>query len=209
MGYYEETLNKIDKYIDDNNLDEAKRLIENELSISYVPLDFEKALLERAETIKELSPDKNHSLSDEQIIDYLNKDIDHELMAVDALSKRNLRDYEDIVNDYLSKDGDIYPKVLLVDSLIRQEISYEVKMNNNGIDYTFIPKYQLTIEESDGYLKGLELLEDYYLKEPSKYQLAKELLYEQMLLVLPLNCDEDEGIYYGNKVKEYIDNCFK
>ncbi len=81
-------------------------------------------------------------------------------------------------------------------------------MNNKGIEYEFIPKFLLTIEESDGFISGNKYLNEYYLKEPSKLDLAKNLLYKEMMLLLPINQDENEGLIIAQNITKYIDDAF-
>ena len=118
-------------------------------------------------------------------------------MAVSILDKKNLREYVDICNDYLSHEGFKNAKALLLDSLIRQELSDTIYYNDEGMEYEFIPKYQLPIEESDGFLAGNKYLEEYYLKDPSKLKMAKSLLYKELML------------YVAKDICEYIEEAFE
>lgn len=206
MNYYDELLSKIDILLKDNKKEDAFSLVNEELRQAYIPKDVENKLLVYKEKLKKHS--ETHALSDEEIEEYLFDSKEKQLMAVSLLDKKNLRDYIDICNKYLISDGFINAKVLLVDSLIRQEIGDDITMKNNGIEYNFIPKFQEPIEETDGYLFGNKYLQDYYLKDPSKLKMAKSLLYKELLLNLPLNMEESEGIITAKKIIEYIDNAF-
>ena len=206
MNYYDETLEKIENLLKEDKEKEVLDLINDELKQTYIPKDFENKLYEYLDKIKPQNIVK--SISDEEIEEFLYSTNEKQLLAVDALNKRNLRDYIDICNKYLCSDGFINAKVLLVDSLIRQEINEDIKMNNKGIEYEFIPKFLLTIEESDGFISGNKYLNDYYLKEPSKLELAKNLLYKEMILLLPINQDENEGLIIAKKITKYIDDAF-
>ena len=206
MGYYDDLLVKIEDLIENQEYDESLKLIDSELSMPYIPNDVEAKLIE----FKKLIPSETSlkSLNDEDIIAYLKMDENHQLRAVDELDRRNLRDYVDLCNEYLKSKGFINAKVLLIDSLIKQEINEEFTLNNNDIEYTFIPRYVMSPEESLGYLKALELLNSYFMKEPSKLELAKQLLYKECLLALPLNFEEDEASNLSNKIIEYIEEAF-
>ena len=206
MNYYDETLEKIENLLKEDKEKEVLDLINDELKQTYIPKDFENKLYEYLDKIKPQNIVK--SISDEEIEEFLYSTNEKQLLAVDALNKRNLRDYIDICNKYLCSDGFINAKVLLVDSLIRQEINEDIKMNNKGIEYEFIPKFLLTIEESDGFISGNKYLNEYYLKEPSKLDLAKNLLYKEMMLLLPINQDENEGLIIAQNITKYIDDAF-
>lgn len=206
MSYYDELLNKVKELIDKGDYNKASSLIDKELSMPYIPSDFEPKLRELLSLIP-IEIDQK-SLSDDQIIEYLISDEMKQLRAVEELNKKNLREYLDICGNYLCSEGFINAKALLVDSLIKQDINEEINMLNNGLEYSFIPKYILSPENSLGFLEGLKLLSDKYMKEPSKLELAKQLLYKECLLALPVNYEEDDGPYLADKVYEYIENAF-
>lgn len=205
MNYYEETLNKIEELINTNHKDEALEIINEELKQIYIPKDFNEKLISY---YNDLKPKSKKELNDDEIVEYLNNDNEHQLFAVSYLDKKNLRDYIDICNDYLCGKGFINAKVLLIDSLIRQEISEEIKMINEGIEYTFIPKYIWPIEISEGYESGIKYLNEHYLKEPSKLEIAKSLLFKEAMLILPLNLENSEGIIKAKNIIKYVDDAF-
>ena len=206
MNYYDETLDKIENLLKEKKEELVLELIKDELKQTYIPKEFENKLYEYLDLINPLNTVK--SISDEEIEEFLYSTNEKQLLAVDALNKRNLRDYIDICNKYLCSNAYLNAKVLLVDSLIRQEINEDIKMNNNGIEYEFIPKFLLPVEESDGFISGIKYLNENYLKEPSKFELAKNLLYKEMILLLPINQDENEGLIIAQNIIKYIDNAF-
>lgn len=205
MNYYDETLLKIEELLKDNKKDEAIHIIDEELKQAYIPKDFNEKLLEYK---KELKTTSRKELSDEELIEYLKGNNEQQLFAVAYLDKKNLRDYIDVCEDYLTSDGYINAKVLLVDSLVRQEINEEIKMNKEGLEITFIPKYVWPIEISEGFESGIKYLIEYYLKEPSKLEIAKSLLYKEAILELPINLEESEGIIKAKNIIKYVDDAF-
>ncbi|MBQ3419278.1 MAG: DUF3196 family protein [Erysipelotrichaceae bacterium] len=203
MNYYDDILNKINELIKNNDINKALSIVEEELRAPYLPKDFNEKLLSIYDNFHKNNP---FIMNDEMIEDFLYSTNEKQLIAVDQLNKKNLREYIDLCNEYLTSKGFINAKVLLVDSLIRQEIGEEIKMDKDGLLFEFIPKYQLPIEESDGYLSGKKHLNDYYLKEPSKAKIALDLLYKEMIMNLPINMNEEEGIEIAIKIIDYI-NC--
>ena len=119
MNYYDETLNKIKDLIKDNKNKDAISIIEEELRAPYLPKEFNEELLAIYEDIR---PKESFVLNDEEIKDYLFSNKEKQLVAVDYLNKKNLRDYLDLCNEYLCSDGYENAKALLVDSLIRHII---------------------------------------------------------------------------------------
>lgn len=206
MNYYDETIIKIRSLIDTSQFDEAERLIRNELDLPYVPKDFEIELNDLLMKIRKTK--QPSSLSDEQIEQYLYMDDQHQIVAVDDLNRKNLRDYYELCNDYLQKGTFSNAKVLLIDSLIRQEINKEFSYIKDGKMIVFNPSKILPPEESPGYKSCINLLNETFMKEPSKLLLAKQLLYKEAIMMLPDSLNEDDGIYLSEKISDYINNAF-
>ena len=207
MNYYDEILKKIYSLIQDEDYDKALFLVNNELSVAYIPKDVEVKLREYFEIIKE-STYKTISISDEDIEEYLFKDENHQLIAVQQLNSKNLRDYLDLVNKYLSSNGYKNAKVLLIDSLIRQEIGEEIHYDDGGIEYNFIPKYVIPIEQSPGYLSAKKIIDEEFMKFPSECKIANELLYKQAIINLPINIDVCEANEIASNIIAYVNKAF-
>ena len=206
MNYYEDALQKIRKAREEGSIDEAVKLIEDELKAPYLPGEFEEEIRKIYEEIRPAST--SYVIADDEICEYLKGPKEKQLLAVDHLDKKNLRDYTDICSEYLCSEGFLNAKVLLIDSLIRQEIGEEIRMEERGIVYEFIPKYLLRVEESDGYIRGSRYIADHYLKEPSRNRIALDLLYKELMLRLPINLDEEEGVVIAKDIIEYVDKAF-
>lgn len=205
MNYYDELIENIDKLVIEDKLDEAQRIIENELSLAYIPREIEEKLNKYLSDIK-ASKIAYNRLTDEEIEAYLKSDFEHQLLAINELCKKNIRDYIDICDIYL-KNKDSYPnaKAILIDTLIRQEINYEFTYVNDSSLLKFNPKNLKVIEETDGFKLADKLLYENYLKEPSKYNIGIELLYKDSLLTLP---NEIDGKLVSDRIIEYIDKAF-
>lgn len=208
MNYYDEALTKINKLIEENKINDAIDLIEEELKAPYLPIDFEKKIKDIHSKIS-VSKTNNQRLTYDEIEEYLFSSYEKQLIAVVELNNYNLRDYVDLINRYLTSDGYTNAKALLIDSLVKQEISDEIKYSNEGIEYTFIPKFVLPVEESDGFINAINYLNEYYMKEPSKLLMAKDLVYKEAVLSLPLNLEAEEGEILAKKAIDYIEEAFK
>ena len=208
MNYYDELLSKLDELMDNKHYKEAEKLIDDELSMAYVPKDIESKLKEYKDEVK-VYTFRSRSLNEEQIEEYLYNDPEHQLRAVTELDKRNLRDLIDLCDKYLRSNGFINAKVLLIDSLIRQQIDHRFVYINNDDRYEFNPKDVKKADEAEGYLSAINCLQEYYLKEPSKLLLAEQLLNKEALLALPFNLSYEDGIKIAEKIENYIDEAFK
>ncbi|MBR4469903.1 MAG: DUF3196 family protein [Erysipelotrichaceae bacterium] len=208
MNYYEETKEKIIDLIEKEEYEEAKRLIKNELELSYVPRDFEEDLIELLNQIDQKTF-RVKSLSEEEIEEYLKKDENHQLLAVDALDKRNLRDEIYLCQDYLGGKGFKNAKALLIDSLIRQQIDHVFILKDEDQEIQFNPSKLVPLEESDVYKECNKSLEERFLKEPSMLVLGKQLLYKEMILSLPLLPDKAESEQIAERIEDYIRKAFE
>ena len=207
MNYYDETIEKIKEYIDCNDFLSAKAIILEELKQVYIPADFEKSLYSYLSIINDnLNANKTYSIND--IEAFLMQDEQHQLIAVDYLDKLNLRDYIDICDSYLRQGSYKNGKVLLIDSLIRQQVDHEFTYIDDNNAYNFNPIKIPKIEESDIYKYIYNVLNDYYMKEPSKLMLAIQLLNKEMLLSLPNIIDIQYGNDIADKIINYIDSAF-
>ena len=207
MNYYDETLTRIRECVLNGDKEKAIGIIENELKAPYLPREFEDEIRRIYEEIK---PSRSSfKIDDDDLCEYLKGSKEKQLIAVDQMDKKNLREYIGLCNEYLCSDGFINAKVLLVDSLIRQEIGDEIRMENEGMEYEFIPKYLLPVEESDGYISGRQHINETFLKEPSKAKIALDLLYKEMILSLPVNMNEEEGIIIAGQIIEYVNKAFE
>lgn len=208
MNYYEEVLHRIDCLFNEKKYEEAKKIITDELNVSYVPRDYEKKL---QNCLKQIDNDtyKSLALSDEQIGEYLFLDQAHQLLAIDQLDRTNLRDYLPLCKKYLESEGYINGKVLLIDSLIKQEINADFLVKKNNEYYKFNPSRLLIVEQSIGYQEAIKLLNDYFMKNPSMLLMAKQLLYKQAMLNLPHNMNKNEGIKAAEDIEKYIVNAFE
>lgn len=204
MNYYDELIDSIKRLIDSKDYEEALNLINNELKLGYIPLNIEEKLKEYLKTLKEATYSPK-SLTEQDIEHYLFDSPEHQLLAVDELNKRNLREFIDLCEKFLVSNGYDNAKALLVDSLIKQEINYDFKYVSNKIKTTFNPSKLKSVEESDEFNETKKLLDEYYMKDPSKYEMGMQLLYKEALLTLP-NKINSKDIY--TKIINYIDDAF-
>lgn len=206
MVYYDELISNIQNLIAQKDYSEAKRLINNEFKMPYIPRDIE----ERLKDFLAMCPCENHfkELSDEELIEYLNGNPEQQLRAVQELDGKNLRNYIEICNNYLTSNGFINAKVLLIESLVRQEISDEISYKNEGTEYNFIPRYVMLPEESDGFKVAIKKLSDLFMKDPSMFEMSKSLVYKECLLALPISFVEEEGLDLANKIYKYVKDAF-
>lgn len=207
MNYYDELLTNIDKLLQQKRYDEAKLMIQNELNLVYIPKDVETKLNEYLSNIKEATYVAK-SLSDDEISSFLYDNNEKQLIAVNELDKKNLREYIEICSEYLKKGTFKNSKALLIDSLIRQEVNREFEYVNDSLLLKFNPSLLKPIEKADGFIAASNYLNDVYMKTPSMLKISMDLLYKECILYLPKQANENEGIIFAKKIVKYIDNAF-
>ncbi len=208
MNYYDETLQQIRELAEKKDYEKALRLIGNELELSYVPRDFEEELLELRERIK-VETFRPEVIDDEKIREFLNSDEAHQLLAVDELDRRNLRDYIGLCGKYLRSDAFINAKALLVDSLIRQQIDHEFSCRKGDLELVFNPSRLTSADQSEGFQMAQKQLQEAFMKEPSMAVMASQLLYKEALLMLPELPDEESGRQIADRIEAYIRKAFR
>lgn len=208
MNYYDETVIRIEDLIRDGRYEDAKRLILNELDLPYVPKDFEEKM---KELLSDLKDHEYHAsaISIDQIEDFLNSDDQHQLIAVQQLDRLNLREHIGMCESFLKSTGLLNAKVLLIDSLIRQQIDHHFVFKDKDREIIFDPAELEPVTESDGYKRALECLQELFMKEPSMLRLSEQLLYKEAMMALPLNLDQEDGDFLADKIEKYIRRAFE
>ena len=203
-NYYDDILEKINKALENNENQRALFYIEEEMSMPYIPMEFEEQLIELQKRCKAGMHDDRTHLSDEEIIEYLNGSPLKQIMAVNALNDKNIREYLDVVETYLKGEGDVKAKVLLINTLMEQDITEELTVNKDGFEIEFTPRYAEPVEISDGYNRAMEFFDEVLKQNPSVYQMAKDLLGQKCFMYLPLSYAEDEGLILAKEIICYI-----
>lgn len=174
--YYEEIKNKIDSSLKEKNFDFAFKLIEEELSMPYIPLEFEKYLngvLSKIPIPKEFN---NSSFTIEKIVDLLIKldnDENDYSKLISQLNKFNLKNNLEEVEYFFSKAKNKRNIALFFDELCKQKVNINLPLGNplevkpitevkEYIDDVkkvelLLSKYPLLIEP------GIDLLKEMYL----------------------------------------------
>lgn len=209
MDFYTELIASIKQMIEEKQFDEARKRINEELAMYYVPGAVEENLLSLLDEIDALSPIKDENLSIEEVIAYLDLDREHQIIAANYFDRLNIREYLDVIETFfLNPKGDDEVKTMLVATLIDQEVNEEIKLTKAGIDYSFIPRYVMRVEESDGYITAKEHFDEVFFKNPSFYNLALELFTKEAYHSLPVNIESDEAMIIAHNIVCHIYRLF-
>lgn len=208
MNYYDEVLKKIETSLNSNDLHTARLLIEEELSMPYIPEDVERKLISLKKEV-EAENKTSKAISDEQLVAYLCGDKEQQLIAANSLADKNLREYIDIIQDYFNReDGFDNAKVYIVSLLIDQELNHEFHLIKDGVHYDFIPRYLYKFEELDAFRECVNLINQNYSDNPSYMNLMLEEVIKRMFDYLPLQYEDFEGEMLFKDVESYVLDAF-
>lgn len=195
-NYYESVIFNIKNHIENDEIKEAKALLNEELKMPYIPNEYENELQRLNQIVESLLKlnEESKQITITQIEKYLNGNDQEQLQAVAVLLDKNLRSHIDLIQNYLCKNPNKEAASLLIDALIEQNISNEFTYICDGIEFNFIPTYLIKPYESDGFLKADNLLQKWISNDnPTMYELCLQMLIHQTYLYLPLSYEEDEG----------------
>lgn len=192
MGYYDELLLSIESLINKQDFENAKKLIDDELKMPYVPMDIENKLYEfRKLCLSDKS--LNHNFDLNLLEEYLKGTKEQALIAINQLSKLNIRNYLDIIITFLNENEDDALKGILIDITIEQHINESITINKDGLIYEFIPSALDRPFESPCFQKALSILNELLMSYPSLLKMAQQLLIEKFFIALPLSYEVEES----------------
>lgn len=202
-NYYSECLEKIKILLNEGNNKEALNIIEEELSMIYIPKEFEEKLIELKKDLVESKPNKY--MSDEDIESYLLKDEYFQLLALKELEKRNIRQYMDLVQDIFENVESNLVKISLLEICIHQQITDEIKFVKDGLEIYLIPAACNLPEDSEGYEACIDYLKEWLENDdPSFYKLCQEAALKESYLHMPFEIEEEEAESMAYAIVMYV-----
>lgn len=176
--YYQEQQIVIDKLIQDEKFEEALKIINEELSMPYIPQGFEQFLLDTLNKVPLSSRGDSYSfsLSLERIVDLLLK-LDKTKNDVSDLIKHisrfNLDNEKEELEYYFSKSTNTRNRAMVFELLIQMKADIECELGNT--------KTSTSILEHPMYVEDLKKIKDKLDKYPTFIGLVTELLKEVYL----------------------------
>ncbi len=174
--YYQQQQIAIDKLVHDEKFEEALKIINEELSMPYIPNSFEEYLLNVLSSIPVTSREDSYSLSLNKIIDLLIK-LDKQKNDVSdlikGLRKFNLEDEKEELEYYFSKTNNTRNRAMVFELLIQMKVDIECDLGRT-IDST-------SIKEMKEYKEDVELIEKKLEKYPTFIEITIDLLNEVYL----------------------------
>ncbi len=206
-NYYQEFFERIKEVIN-QDAKQALSLVQQELSMPYIPLEVEKELLQLQRDLSASMIKKTFYIDLEAIDEGLESDQqEQQLKAIDALSHVSCRDYVDSIQSYFNRLPHENLKALLIDILIEQQISEEFKVMHRGVEVTFVPMYLERAAETDGFIKASEYLCEWFENNnPSFLKLCMQVITNETFLMLPQSYEEDEALILALTAVKTVSN---
>jgi hypothetical protein len=201
--YYSQFWLKIEELIKQENTDEVLRLVNEELSMPYIPMADEERLHALAKALKKQQVKRQQTL--EELVESIKKSDLNSLSALDQLRKSNLRLLGGEIQEMF--DASLHPLIgsLLIQICIEQQLTQTFVWHKDGQRMEFIPMYLPLPWESDGYVAALAVLRDWLENDnPSLLQMCKDVLDGEATLALPLSFCEEEGAILAASVLKFV-----
>lgn len=185
-NFYEEIIEKINKLIKEDQFDLALNIIKEELSMPYVPKKYEnilKSLLDELQTKNENKKRKYYS-RDEIIDIFVNYDQYKENFLLEISSyfdEQNWIGYEKVIDEIFQLPINKNIKIIIYNALTTQKINYDFTIDKTKIN----PYKHKTIFETNFAIKNMVDLEERNFKNPSLYDLCKEIFFIYLIEEFP------------------------
>lgn len=205
--YYEDILKKVEDHMKERDFESAFKIVEEELSMPYIPRDVEEKLIAYYNQCRsELRVKETKSYDDEDIDSMLQGSLEETFLAVEQLKNSNIRKHCDAIAKYLSKE-DVHPLVraLLIEAMMEQGITDEFTTQIDGMDVTFTPCAIEAPMETEGITIAAGYLKEWFENDnPTFAMMCVESLVKEAYLRLPFNIDEEDGEAIAAAVAHYV-----
>lgn len=201
--YYSQFWLKIEKLMSEDKTEEVLRLVNEELSMPYIPMADEDRLRELAKSLKKEQVKRTPSL--EELVESIKKSNLESLAALDQLRKSNLRLLGGAIQDMF--DASLHPLIatLLIQICIEQQLTETFVWQKDGQRMEFIPMYLPLPWDSDGYIAALQILRDWLENDnPSLLKMCVDVLDGEVTLALPMSFSEEEGLILAASVLKFV-----
>jgi hypothetical protein len=183
--FYQELINKMQKLVDDQQWLQLNQLVDEELSMPYIPHDFHDTLLRFKQLIPQESTVRYIDMDYDSLEKWLNGDYHQQVFGLQRLTKSNVREYLTLILNYLCNIEFISIGCLLIDLLIEQNINQDVSYNYRGKQLIFNPSCTLHPYDTVAFNDGWAYLNKYYLHSPDKGKFAQDLWLKEAYFHLP------------------------
>ncbi|MCF0110657.1 MAG: hypothetical protein HUJ58_02065 [Erysipelotrichaceae bacterium] len=186
---------------------EMKQLIDTELSMPYIPSEFERWLLQCREECNSLLPKiKRHIIDDENLEEFLFGSPDKQSVALEYLSERNLRKYTELIGKWFLYDyHDPYVASFLMEAIAGQGMSDTFPVKTRAGIAVFNAGTFIEPTKTEGFETVFQTLTDWFSnKEPNFLKMCVDVLVRESYLRLPNVISVEDAPLVALAVARYV-----
>ena len=206
--YYEDILKKVEAHMKEEDYQSAYRILEEELSMPYIPRDVEEKLIAQYQSCRsELCSNTSQQAYDEEDIEaLLMGSLEEQFLAIEQLKKSNIRNHMEAIQSYFSKeDVNTLVRSLLIEAMMEQNITDEFTTDVDGLQVCFSPCAIESPMETQGVQDAVAILREWFENDnPTFTMMCVETLIKEAYLRLPFNIDEEEALLMATAVAHYV-----
>lgn len=210
--YYEILGFVINSLIIKENFDEALKILNEELSLPYIPDNYEYIINELYDDViamKRIYLSENnayHSFNEEQVKEILENDNDYYNLSelVSDLHKYNVRSIIESVEIFLKRDVSSILKTMVLEECLRQELSQTLLIIKDNIEYEFLCSANQYVQDDENYKKTVDVLVERLEKTPSFLEMALSILFMYSYIIYPLTIEDDESLFLALVIEYYV-----
>jgi len=206
-NYYDDLILNIEQCIQLNDYKQAKKLIDEELSMPYTPKTTLDKLNQLDNQVKQLlMPEKKQTLkSEEEILNDLLSGSEKAMSALEALAISNVRNYLLIIKELLSSDKiNHLLKCLILEILIDQKVEDKIDFKKENTTIQIEPSKLDKVFERESFNLIANKIEQITFKNPSFTKQCIMILTNVMYDLYPNDIQEKEYEKYCFSIIKYV-----
>lgn len=204
--YYDDIIKNVEKLLKESSFQDAYKLLEEELSMPYIPQNIEDKLVDMYHKCRnELQLNTIKAYSEEDVDTLLCGNLEEQFLAIEQLKKSNIRNHFEAIQICLSSNVNAFVRAMLIEAMMEQNITDEFITNVEGLEVTFSPCAIEPPMEAEGVNEAIHYLREWFENDnPTFTMMCVETLVKEAYMRLPFNIDEEEGKAIASGIARYV-----
>lgn len=166
----------VDYYLQKEDIPSGLMILSQYMNRPYISMQCEDFMKELKDKIIQTTKRKEKEVSEEEILKNLLSNKEGQIVgAIQYLAKRNLRNYNKVIDLFFKSEAIYKFKALLLLALVEQKVDKEYEIDNNGLCYKVEPSILDLPFDTYPYIKIVEMIKEENL-DPSLYRSVIELI---------------------------------
>lgn len=189
-NYYEDVIEKIKDLIKFKKYSAAIELLKAELNQVYLPQDYEDEfhdLYNEAQSyiLEETDSEPVNIMSEEELLALLNGSVEQQFAAINSLEDLNLRNYLEMIQDFLLSNSLAQLKGRMLDLCVSQNINEEFLFKSSEGIISVNPNSLQSVDEMEFITLAFDYFNNHLYKNPSLIQICQIALVEKVYSIYP------------------------